>query len=116
MELISQTFHVQLRATTPAHEAALTTMPGTKEKMKEPQVMLFYSRLQAAAASRALMISSAEQGHHHSSQMGNVSAKGNRSAQALTVSLSAAKSVQDVRKTVLAMIPNTTGGTGECTE
>lgn len=56
MELIPQTFEVQLRATTPAHEAALATMPGTKEKMKEPQIMLFCSRLQAAAAMK---------GQHH---------------------------------------------------
>lgn len=56
MELISQTFQVQLEAMTPAHEAALATMPGTKEKMKEFQVMLFSSRLQAAAAMK---------GQHH---------------------------------------------------
>lgn len=44
------------QSSTPAHEAALSTMPGTKEKMTEPQVMLFYSRLQAAAAMK---------GQHH---------------------------------------------------
>lgn len=39
MELISQPFQGQLGATTPAHEAALATMSGTKEKRKEPQVV-----------------------------------------------------------------------------